>query len=97
LVLPNKSFSLKTEGVINVKESSVAILPFLQDVLAKRPINVEVTGSIKVKFIGIDYTLNFNNETFQYSSDLLRDLGLSKKVGSFKQKNPSIAKFLGIK
>jgi hypothetical protein len=97
LVLPNNSFTLKTEGVINVKESSVAVLPFIQDVLAKKPINVEVTGSIKVKFIGIDYTLNFNNETFQYSSDLLRDLGLSKKVGSFKQKNPALAKFLGIK
>lgn len=97
LVLPNNSFTLKTQGVINIKESSVAVLPFLQDVLAKKPINVEVTGFIKVKFIGIDYTLNFNNDTFQYSSDLLRDLGLSKKVGSFKQKNPSIAKFLGIK
>jgi LEA14-like dessication related protein len=97
LVLPNNSFSLKTEGVINVKESSVAVLPFIQDVLGKKPINVEVTGTIKVKFIGIDYTLKFNNETFQYSSDLLRDLGLSKKVGSFKQKNPQLAKFLGIK
>lgn len=97
LVLPNNSFTLKTDGVINVKESSVAVLPFIQDVLAKKPINVEVTGFIKVKFIGIDYTLNFKNETFQYSSDLLRDLGLSKKVGSFKQKNPALAKFLGIK
>ena len=35
LVLPNNSFTLKTEGVINVKESSVAVLPFIQDVLAK--------------------------------------------------------------
>ena len=75
----------------------VAILPFIQDVFAKRPINVEVTGFVKVKFIGINYTLNFDNETFQYSSDLLRDLGLSKKVGSFKEKNPALAKFLGIK
>ena len=97
LVLPNNSFTLKTDGVINVKEAQVTILPFIQDVLAKRPINFEVTGTIKVKFIGIDYTLKFNNDTFQYSSDLLRDFGLSKKVGSFKQKNPALAKFLGIK
>jgi len=96
-VLPNGSFQLKTEGVINVQESKVAILPFIQDVFAKKPINVEVTGFVKVKFLGINYTLNFNNETFQYSSDLLRDLGLSKKVGSFKEKNPALAKFLGIK
>jgi len=97
LVLPKNSFSLKTDGTINIKESQVSILPFLADVLAKRPINFEVSGFIKVKFIGIDYTLNFNNDSFQYSSDLLRDLGLSKKVGSFKEKNPQIAKFLGIK
>lgn len=96
-VLPNGSFKLKTEGVINIKESQVAILPFIQDVLGKKSINVEVTGYVKVKFLGINYTLNFNNETFQYSSDLLRDLGLSKKVGSFKEKNPALAKFLGIK
>lgn len=96
-VLPNNSFNLKTKGVINIKQSQVAILPFVQDVLAKKPINVEVTGFVKVKFLGINYTLNFNEETFQYSSDLLRDLGLSKKVGSFKEKNPALAKFLGIK
>jgi hypothetical protein len=95
--LPNGSFKLKTEGAINVQESKVAILPFIKDVFAKKPINIEVSGFVKVKFLGINYTLNFNNETFQYSSDLLRDLGLSKKVGSFKEKNPAIAKFLGIK
>jgi LEA14-like dessication related protein len=96
-VLPNGSFTLKTDGVINIKESQVAILPFIKDVLAKKPINVEVTGFVKVKFVGINYTLNFDNESFQYSADLLKDLGLSKKVGSFKEKNPAIAKFLGIK
>ena len=96
-VLPNNSFKLKTDGVINIKESQVAVLPFIQDVFAKKPINVEVTGFVKVKFLGINYTLNFKEETFQYSTDLLRDLGLSKKVGSFKEKNPALAKFLGIK
>jgi LEA14-like dessication related protein len=96
-VLPNGSFQLKTEGVINVKESKIALLPFIKDVLAKKPINIEVTGLVKVKFVGINYTLNFNNEVFQYSADLLKDLGLSKKVGTFKEKNPVLAKFLGIK
>jgi len=96
-VLPNGSFQLKTEGIINVKESKVAILPFIQDVLGKKPINIEVSGFVKVKFLGVNYTLSFNNETFQYSADLLKELGLSKKVGSFKEKNPTLAKLLGIK
>ena len=96
-VLPNGSFKLKTEGSINVQETKVALLPFIKDVLAKKPINIEVSGFVKVKFLGVNYTLNFNKETFQYSADLLRDLGLSKKVGSFKEKNPALAKFFGIK
>jgi len=97
LVLPNSSFVLKTSGDINVKETKVSILPFVQDVLAKRPINVEVLGFIKVKFLGINYTLNFNKEEFQYSADLLTEVGLSKKVNQFKIKNPALAKFFGIK
>jgi len=96
-VLPNNSFTLKTEGAINVQESKVAIIPFVKDVLEKKPINLEVTGFIKVKFLGINYTLKFDQESFQYSADFLKDVGLSKPLDKFKQKNPAIAKFLGIK
>jgi hypothetical protein len=96
-VLPKNSFKLKTNGVINIKQSQVAIIPFVQDVLGKRPINIEATGFVKVKFLGINYTLNFDNETFQYSADLLKDVGLSKQVNKFKQNNPALAKFFGIK
>jgi len=96
-VLPKNSFKLKTNGVINIRQSQVAIIPFVQDVLGKKPINVEATGFVKVKFLGINYTLNFNNETFQYSADLLKDVGLSKQVNKFKEKNPALAKFFGIK
>jgi len=97
LVLPNSSFVLKTSGDINVKETKVSVLPFVQDVLAKRPINVEVLGFIKVKFLGINYTLNFNKEKFEYSADLLTEVGLNKKVSEFKVKNPTLAKIFGIK
>jgi len=97
LVLPKSSFLLKTSGDINVRETKVSILPLIQDILAKRPINVEVVGFIKVKFLGINYTLKFNKDEFQYSEDLLAEVGLSKKVSQFKIKNPKLAKFLGIK
>lgn len=96
-VLPNNSFRLKTDGVINVQESKVSVLPFVRDVLAKKPINVEVDGFVKVKFLGINHTLSFNKESFQYSADLLKDVGLSKQVSKFKENNPTIAKILGIK
>jgi len=96
-VLPNNSLTIKTEGTINVQESKVAILPFIQDVLAKRPINIEVSGFVKVKFLGINYTIKFDQESFQYSADLLKDVGLNKPLDKFKKNNPKIAKFLGIK
>lgn len=96
-VLPNNSFILKTTGQINVVESKIAVLPFVQDILARRPINVEVIGYVKVKFLGINYTMKFNKEKFEYSSDLLKDVGLGKKVSDFKTKNPALAKFFGIK
>lgn len=96
-VLPNNSLTIKTEGTINVQESKVAILPFIQDVFAKRPINIEVSGFVKVKFLGINYTIKFDQESFQYSADLLKDVGLNKPLDKFKQNNPKIAKILGIK
>jgi LEA14-like dessication related protein len=96
-VLPNNSFILKTDGVINIKESKVSILPFIKDVFDKKPINVEVDGFVNVKFLGLNHSIKFDKESFQYSADLLKDIGLSDKVSKFKQKNPTIAKILGIK
>jgi LEA14-like dessication related protein len=96
-VLPNNSFTLKTEGAINIQETKVAILPFIKDVLAKKPINVEVSGFVKVKFLGINHTISFDAESFQYSADLLKEVGLSKPIDKFKEKYPKLANLLGIK
>ena len=96
-VLPNDSFTLKTEGAINVQQSKVAILPFVKDVLAKKPINLEVTGFIKVKFLGINYTLKFDQESFQYSADLLKEYGLDKPLHNLAVKYPKLGSALGIK
>jgi LEA14-like dessication related protein len=97
VVLPNNSFNLKTEGVINVKESQISAFSFVKDILAKKPIKVEVNGFVKVKFLGLNHTISFDNESFQYSADLLKEVGLSKQVDKFKQNNPFLAKIFGIK
>lgn len=97
LVYPNNSFLLKTTGVINLAQAKLSVLPFVQDVLAKKPINIEVTGTVKVKFLGVNYTLNFDKQSFEYSADLLKEYNLSGKVSAFKKNNPKIAQFLGIK
>lgn len=97
LVYPNNSFTLKTTGVINLEQAKLAVIPFVQDVLAKKPINVEVVGNVKVKFLKVNYTFNFDKQTFEYSADFLKDYGLSEKVSTFKKNNPKIAQILGIK
>ena len=63
-VLPNSSFSLKTIGTINLQQTKGAVFPFLMDVVKRKPINIEVTGNIKVKFLGINHTINFDNDSF---------------------------------
>jgi hypothetical protein len=95
-VLPNSSFSLKTIGTINLQQSKVAVLPFLMDVVKRKPINIEVSGFIKVKFLGINSTLNFEKQEFTYSADLLKDYNLAKPVESFFKKYPKIASLFKI-
>jgi hypothetical protein len=95
-VLPNSSFSLKTIGTINLQQSKVAVLPFLMDVIKRKPINIEVSGVIKVKFLGINSTLNFDKQEFTYSADLLKDYNLAKPVESFFKKYPKIASLFKI-
>ena len=97
IVYPNNSFTLRTTGVINLSKAKMSVIPFVQDVLAKKPINVEVTGTVKVRFLKVNYTLNFDEQSFEYSADFLKDYGLSEKVSNFKKNNPKIAQFLGIK
>lgn len=95
-VLPNSSFSLKTIGSINLQESKGAVLPFVMDVIKRKPINIEISGFIKVKFLGINSTLNFDNQEFTYSADLLKEYNLAKPLESFWKKYPKIAKLVGI-
>lgn len=95
-VLPNSSFSLITTGTININEVKGAILPFIMDVFKRQPINIQVSGFIKVKFLGINSTLNFNKQEFTYSADLLKDYNLAKPVESFWKKYPKLAQLLKI-
>jgi LEA14-like dessication related protein len=95
-VLPNSSFSLKTIGTINLQQTKGAVFPFLMDVVKRKPINIEITGNIKVKFLGINSTINFDNQQFTYSADLLKDYNLAKPVEAFWQKNPQLAKLFKI-
>lgn len=97
VVMPNTSFPLKISGTLDLQKAKSSVLPLVKDILARNPINIEVTGNVKVKFIGINSTVNFNKDTFQYSADILKDYNLAKPFEKFKLKNPKLAQLLGIK
>lgn len=97
VILPNSSFPLKINGTIDLQKAKTSVLPLVKDILARKPINIEVNGNVKVKFIGINSSIDFNNESFQYSADFLKEYNLAKPFDKFKEKNPKLAALLGIK
>jgi len=97
VVMPNTSFTLKINGTIDLKKAELSVLPLINDILARNAINIDVSGNVKVNFIGLNSTISFNKQSFQYSADLLKEFNLAKPFEKFKEKNPKLASLLGIK
>ena len=96
-ILPESVFTLKTSGIISLDKAKTAVAPFISDVFNKRPINVEISGFVKVVFLGIPSTIKFDSQQITYSQDLIKDYKLDKGYDKLKQKYPKVFKALGIK
>lgn len=96
-ILPDSLFTLKTSGVISLDKAKMAIAPFVNDVIKRNPINVEITGFVKVKFLGIPSTIKFDNQEINYSPDLIAEYKLDKGYDKLKEKYPKVFSALGIK
>lgn len=92
LIPADTSFDLVASGKIDFDESKKALLPFALSVLQQKPIKVELTGFVKVEFIGLEHTIKFDNETVEYSSNILKEYGLADDFEKLKQKIPFIKK-----
>jgi len=86
------SFDLKASGKIDFEGSKKSLLPFAVNVLQQKPIKVEITGFVKVKFLGIEHTINFEKESVEYSSNLLKEYGFDDDIEKLKQKIPFLKK-----
>lgn len=94
---PNSSFDITGIGVINVNDIKVGLPQFLSDVLKQKPIQIEVEGQLKINFMNVNSTINFNREKFTYSTDLITEYGFGDKYSKLKQKYSNIFNFFGIK
>jgi LEA14-like dessication related protein len=97
VIMPNSTFTVKTQGALSMSAIKTSAVTLASDILTRKPINIEIEGYVKVKFLGVNSTLNFNKERFQYSADVLKDFNLSDTVTKFAVKNPKISGILGIK
>lgn len=95
-IQPNSTFDVTGTGQIDIEKSKVAILPFIKDVLDRKPIDLAVSGTIHIVFLGIPTSLNFDKQKFNYSVDLISDYGLSSGYEKLKAKYPKIFGYLGI-
>jgi len=96
-IQPNSSFQIIGYGEINIKTAKIVIVPFLKDVLERKPIDVSVSGVINVVFLGIPTTLKFDKQKFNYSLDLIEDYKLGNAYEKLKDKYPKIFALLGIR
>jgi LEA14-like dessication related protein len=96
-IQPNSSFQIVGYGEISISNSKIIIVPFLKDVLERKPIDVSVSGVVNVVFLGIPTTLRFDKQKFNYSLDLIEDYKLGSAYEKLKDKYPKVFALLGIK
>ena len=87
---PTESFDLKARGIINMDNIKQAAVPFVQDVINRKPIDIQVSGFVKVVFMGFPSTIDFDKKTINYSLDLLKDYKLDTAFEKLKTKYPKL-------
>jgi hypothetical protein len=95
-IQPNSSFEIIGYGDIDIKKTKTLILPLISDILNKKPIDVSVTGIIRIVFLGIPTSLKFDRQKFNYSVDILKEYNLSNSYERLKLKYPKVFSLLGV-
>lgn len=95
-IMPNSTFEIKALGAIDIDKAKIAVLPFVKDVLDRKPINIAVTGVVDIVFLGIPTNFKFDNQNFNYSIDLIDELKLSDGYERLKSKYPKFFKLIGV-
>ena len=71
--------------------------PAVLDIVSRKPIDVQVDGKLFVTFMGINRTINFSDEEFRYSDDIIEEVGLGEKYDKTFAKIQDIFGKIGVK
>lgn len=83
VVLPDSSFDVKIEGDVFFKNLGKAALPFVADIVNKRPITFEMKGDVSFTFAGITKNLSLTNQKVEYSENLAKEYGFEKTLDKY--------------
>ncbi|MBW2998679.1 LEA type 2 family protein [Candidatus Woesearchaeota archaeon] len=96
-VNPDSSFIVQSLGDVSFKNAKTVLLPFVKDIINRKPIQIEIQGFLNVEFSGLNRKIEFNNQKITYSKDLLVDVGLDDEFEKGKTKLDNILGKIGIK
>ena len=96
-IQPNSSFEVIGYGEIDIKKTKTIAFSLAKDILERKPIDIGVSGNIKIVFLGIPTTLKFDKEKFNYSADIIEEYKLGDTYEKLKSKYSKVFSFLGIK
>jgi|ETNvirenome_2_30_1030614.scaffolds.fasta_scaffold00095_41 LEA14-like dessication related protein len=94
---PDSEFSVSAVGDLDFKNYKSVLYPAVLDIVSRKPIDIEVDGKLFVTFMGINRTINFSNEEFRYSDDIIEEVGLGKKYDKTLAKIQDIFGKIGVK
>jgi hypothetical protein len=83
VVFPDSSFDIKIEGDVFFKNLGKAAIPFVADIVNKRPIVFEMQGDVSFTFAGITKNLSLTNQKVEYSENLAKEYGFEKAVDRY--------------
>lgn len=84
IVKADSSFEVGASGNINFNAITDSIIPFLQDVYNKQPINIQIDGFITLDFLKTEHTVELQNKKITYSNNLLADLNIESRFDKLR-------------
>ena len=89
-IKPNTTFDIQAFGSIaktSVKES----LPvFLANIMARKPIDVVIDGTMKFELMGIKSTVKYDKQKVNYTADFASEWGFGETLDKAKAKFPKL-------